>query len=111
MHGLATIWHLNDQAAAKAHLERYKKLLRRAISRSNWDRAQHLDGLVQDFEKFLDGRLTIFPDKKNSKRGLYVPSKGRDLRTTQGQSSPQYPGEIHVRTRRTPPPQRSAPRR
>jgi hypothetical protein len=80
MYGLEELHHLNEvRPAAEHHLSRYKKLLARALREKNWRRARVYDGLVQDFEKFLDGRIKVYPNRANAEDGRFIRSKGRSF--------------------------------
>jgi len=79
MHGLEKLNHLNRLETAKLFVKRYEKLRDRAIKRRNWFFAKRWDGRAEDFRRYADGEITVWPGEKQAKKGRFKPAEGRDF--------------------------------
>ena len=79
MRGLDGIISDNRRAAAKHFRDHYAKLRAAAEKRGDWKKARLYDRIATDFQRFMDGEIPVWPDKKNRKAGLFVPTPERSI--------------------------------
>lgn len=79
MYGLETIKHMNQQEVARFQANRYIRIRNKAIAREDWKRAQKFDGWATDMKNFIGGKISVYPNKENRKKGLFQPATGRDF--------------------------------
>ena len=79
MRGLEQLRKMSDDEAAKSQKKRYEQMRDRAVRKGNWGMAKQADGRAEDYRRFLDKEIHIYPGGDQAKAGKFEPSVGRDF--------------------------------